>query len=101
AFNEAIRLPAGLSHFGAEKTPLPAGAVYVLRQVKRPANSPATDRSAYLSEDGNTLLEVDAAKVAYDPRTRPFYKDAVALPNRRNMSELYASASSGRPVLTI
>ena len=101
AFNEVVRLPAGIDRFGAEKTPIPAGAVYVLRQVKRPAADPATDHSVFLDEGGKTLLEVDATKVDYDPRTRPFYKDALAASNRRTVSELYASASTGKPVLTI
>jgi adenylate cyclase len=101
AFNEVVRLPRGIPTFGAEKTPVPAGAVYVLRRVQYPKDGKPSDHHTFISADGKVLLEEDAHKVTYDPRKRPFFKQAAEAPGKRAISELYLSASTGKPVLTI
>ncbi|MES2571443.1 MAG: cache domain-containing protein, partial [Verrucomicrobiota bacterium] len=100
-FTEVLRIPKGLTTFGPNRTALPPGAIYVLRVLQRPADDAAIDAYTYVDAQGVTLLTEQARLVSYDPRTRPFFKEAKAQPGKRVISELYGSASTGKTVLTL
>jgi adenylate cyclase len=99
AFNQAVRLPEGLRVFN--NTPVPSGAKYAFRRLVRARPGRATDTYTYLSADGKTLSEVTESHPRYDPRVRSFFQTALASPNHRATSEIYAFASSGSPGVTV
>ena len=57
--------------------------------------------SAYVGRpDGGTATSASFPE-GYDPRVRPWYKEAAAAPHKTIISKPYKAASTGKPVLTI
>jgi adenylate cyclase len=75
--------------------------VYVLRYLDRSRGKTPSDRYTYLSDGGAVLLDEISLNVIYDPRTRPFYLNALDRPNGVALSDVYAFASTGKPGITI
>lgn len=101
SFLEAVRLPPEQLKYGPDNTPVPPGTVYVLRYLdRRPGRTPS-DRYTYLLENGRQLLDQTSLNVIYDPRVRPFYRNAQLSPAGMALSDVYIFASTGKPGITI
>jgi adenylate cyclase len=100
-FAEAVRLPGEQPTYGPNNTPIPRGAIYVVRYLDRAHGRAPSDRYSYLTESGSLIFDETSLKVTYDPRARPFYQDALARPDAVALSDVYAFASTGNPGITI
>ena len=96
SYRMALRVPPKFTVFNQ---PPPAGTRFAARWIDRRAAGPALDRYSFLG-DANAALGDAAAPAAYDPRTRPWYKDAV---DRKGLviSNPYIYATTGLPGVTV
>jgi adenylate cyclase len=99
AFNQAVRLPTGVRIFNNSR--VPEGAKYAFRQLVRTRQGQSSDTYTYLSEDGAILSRETVRNPQYDPRVRSFFQSAIASPDQRLTSEVYAFASTGNLGVTI
>ncbi len=96
SYRMALRVPPKFTVFN---TPPPAGTLFAARWIDRRAGGAPQDRYTFLGKDNAALGEAGAAAV-YDPRTRPWYKDAV---ERKGLviSNPYIYATTGLPGVTV
>lgn len=96
SYRMALRVPPKFTVFNA---PPPAGTLFATRWIDRRASGAPQDRYTFLGKDNAALGEAGAAAV-YDPRTRPWYKDAV---DRKGLviSNPYIYATTGLPGVTV
>ena len=57
--------------------------------------------SAYIGRADGSAVTSASFRAGYDPRERPWYKEAAAAPDKTIISKPYKAASTGKPVLTI
>ena len=57
--------------------------------------------SAYIGRADGSAATSASFRAGYDPRERPWYKEAAAAPDKTIISKPYKAASTGKPVLTI
>lgn len=76
-FLQAFPVPPGASKFGANDARPPEGAAFSLRTVDRKGGT-YTDTWVYVDERGKTVGTETSNQLNYDPRPRPWYKDAIA-----------------------
>lgn len=96
SYRMALRVPPQFRVFNAAP---PAGTLFATRWIDRRAGGTPQDRYTFLGKDNAALGEAGAAAV-YDPRTRPWYKDAV---DRKGLviSNPYIYATTGLPGVTV
>jgi adenylate cyclase len=97
-FIQVVRMPPGLTKFGVHNTRPPEGTKYVANVVRR-NGATASSEYRYFSEWGKTLLQ-ETWPTTFDPRTRPFYIQALGKTDR-TVSDVFALASTGKPGLVI
>ena len=68
----------------------------LLHMAKRPGVV-----SAYIGRADGSAATSASFRAGYDPRERPWYKEAAAAPDKTIISKPYKAASTGKPVLTI
>jgi len=97
-FIQAFPIPPGTEKFGANDRPPPPGAVYALRLIDR-AGGRYSDVWRYLAADGGQVGEETSNQLDYDPRPRPWYRDAVS---SRDLvwSDLLVYTSNRQPGIT-
>jgi len=76
-FLQAFPIPPGTQRFGANDAPPPPGAQFALRVIDRGAAG-YSDVWSYVRRDGTVLGRETSNGLNYDPRPRPWYKDAIA-----------------------
>ncbi len=96
SYRMALRVPPQFKVFNDAP---PAGTQYSTRWIDRRAGGAAQDRYTFLGQ-GNAALGEAAAAAVYDPRTRPWYKDAA---ERKGLviSDPYIYATTGLPGVTV
>jgi adenylate cyclase len=96
SYRMALRVPPQFKVFNAAP---PAGTLFSTRWIDRRAGGAPLDRYTFLGKDNAVLGEAAAAAV-YDPRSRPWYKDAV---DRKGLviSNPYIYATTGLPGVTV
>ena len=97
-FLQAFPVPPGTQRFGANNAAPPFGAEYALRVISRTAGT-YSDVWTYVRRDGSVVGRETSNNLNYDPRPRPWYKDAVA---KRGLiwSDLLVYTSNRQPGLT-
>ncbi len=75
-FLQAFPIPPGTEKFGANDAAPPAAARYALRVIDRHAGG-YSDIWSYVTRDGTVVGTETSNMLNYDPRPRPWYKDAV------------------------
>lgn len=95
SYRMALRVPPALKVHNAAP---PAGTLFAQRWIDRSAASPV-DHYTFL-DAGRQALGTASAPAVYDPRVRPWYKDAV---ERRALvtSDPYIYATTGLPGITV
>lgn len=95
SYRMALRVPAGLK---VHNQAPPADTQYANRWIDRSAKSP-TETYFFLDKHGEAL-GTSSATSAYDPRVRPWYKDAV---EKKGLiiSNPYIYATTGLPGITV
>lgn len=76
-FLQAFPIPPGSAKFGANDARPPEGAAFSLRTVDRKGGR-YTDTWVYVDARGRTVGTETSNQLNYDPRPRPWYKDAIA-----------------------
>jgi adenylate cyclase len=96
SYRMALRVPKGLK---VHNTAAPDAALYASRWIDRRAAGAAQDRYTFLDSISQPVGQASAA-ATYDPRVRPWFKDAV---ERKNLfiSNPYIYATTGLPGITI
>jgi adenylate cyclase len=96
SYRMALRVPPGLKVHGAEP---PKDTLYASRSIDRRAGGAAQDRYAFLDAQAQPLGN-SAAPSSYDPRVRPWFKDAV---DKKELviSNPYIYATTGLPGITV
>lgn len=97
-FLQAFPIPPGTERFGANDQPPPAGARFALRVIDR-AGGVYSDVWTYVGADGAVLGRETSDRLNYDPRPRPWYKDAVAT-RALVWSDLLVYTSNRQPGIT-
>lgn len=97
-FLQAFPIPPGTEKFGANDRPPPAGARFALRVIDR-KNGGYSDVWTYVKRDGTVVGTETSNQLDYDPRPRPWYKDAV---RTRGLiwSDLLVYTSNRQPGIT-
>ncbi|MBI3445118.1 MAG: adenylate/guanylate cyclase domain-containing protein [Magnetospirillum sp.] len=97
-FLQAFPIAPGTDKFGANDIRPPDEARFALRVVDR-KNGRYTDVWTYVKADGGVLATETSNSLNYDPRPRPWYKDAIA---RRQLvwSDLLVYTSNRQPGIT-
>lgn len=88
----------GVTSFGLMARPLPANARYALR-ILDSSSSKRADSYIFLANWGD-VVGVDRSPATYDPRIRPWYKDAWSFTGTV-ISDVYPFASSGKAGVTL
>lgn len=79
----------------------PAEAAFALRIISRAATgAPLSSQWRFLDRAGQVLSELAPTEAAYDPRTRPWYQQAMATPGTSSVGP-YVSATTRALALTI
>lgn len=99
SFVQALRLAEGLIAFGPSNQPPPQGARFMRRFVDG-STAAGQDTYEYFS-DWDGVSRTENAPITYDPRKRPFYRDAVSNPSHVVMTDVYPFASTGKAGVTI
>jgi adenylate cyclase len=99
SFVQALRLAEGSIAFGPANLPAPQGARFMRRFVDG-SSAGGQDKYEYFS-DWDGVMRTENAPITYDPRKRPFYRDAVADPSNVVMTDVYPFASTGKAGVTI
>jgi len=96
SYRMALRVPPQFKVFNAAP---PAGTLFSTRWIDRRAGGTPLDRYTFLGKDNAVVGEAGAAAV-YDPRSRPWFKDAV---DRKGLviSNPYIYATTGLPGVTV
>ncbi len=96
SYRMALRVPPGLKVHNAAP---PGGTRFATRWIDRAGGRAPTDAYNFLDDKRKALGEASAPAV-YDPRVRPWYKDAA---ERRDLviSDPYIYATTGLPGITI
>lgn len=96
SYRMALRVPPQFKVFNNAP---PAGTLFSTRWIDRRAGGAPQDRYTFLGKDNAALGEAAAAAV-YDPRSRPWFKDAV---DRKGLviSNPYIYATTGLPGVTV
>jgi len=96
-FLQAFPIPPGTGKFGANNSMPPAGAQFALRVISRGRGY--SDVWTYVRRDGTVLGTESSNGLNYDPRPRPWYKDALAT---RGLiwSDLLVYTSNRQPGIT-
>jgi adenylate cyclase len=96
SYRMALRVPPKFTVFNNAP---PAGTLFSTRWIDRRAGGVPQDRYTFLGQ-GNAALGEAAAPAVYDPRSRPWYKDAV---DRKGLviSNPYIYATTGLPGVTV
>jgi adenylate cyclase len=96
SYRMALRVPPKFTVFNNAP---PAGTLFSARWIDRRAGGAPQDRYTFLGKDNAALGEAAAAAV-YDPRSRPWFKDAV---ERKGLviSNPYIYATTGLPGVTV
>jgi adenylate cyclase len=96
SYRMALRVPKGLKI--QNKAP-PEGSQFASRVIDRRAGAKTQDHYAFLDAKQGTLGDL-AVPAAYDPRVRPWFKDAV---EKKDLvtSNPYIYATTGLPGITI
>lgn len=96
SYRMALRVPPQFKVFNNAP---PAGTLFSTRWIDRRAIGAPQDRYTFLGKDNAALGEAAAAAV-YDPRSRPWFKDAV---ERKGLviSNPYIYATTGLPGVTV
>ncbi len=96
SYRMALRVPPQFKVFNNAP---PAGTLFATRWIDRRAAGAPQDRYTFLGRNDAVLGDAGAAAV-YDPRTRPWYKDAV---DRKGLviSNPYIYATTGLPGVTV
>ncbi len=97
-FIQVVRMPPGITKFGVHNTRPPDGTKYIANIVRRNGDT-ASSEYRYFADWGKNLL-VETWPTTFDPRTRPFYKQALGKLDR-TVSDVFALASTGKPGLVI
>ena len=97
-FLQAFPVPADAKKFGANDAQPPAGSQFALRVIDR-KNGVYSDVWTYVKRDGTVLGSETSNKLNYDPRPRPWYKDAVES-KRMILSDLLIYTSNRQPGIT-
>ncbi|MBX9634003.1 MAG: adenylate/guanylate cyclase domain-containing protein, partial [Magnetospirillum sp.] len=97
-FLQAFPIAPGTEKFGANDNAPPAGAQFALRVIDR-NGSDYSDVWTYVKRDGTVVGEETSNSLNYDPRPRPWYKDAV---KSRGLiwSDLLVYTSNRQPGIT-
>ena len=96
SYRMALRVPPKFMVFNNAP---PTGTLFSSRWIDRRAGGTPQDRYTFLGQ-GNATLGEAAAPAVYDPRSRPWYKDAV---ERKGLviSNPYIYATTGLPGVTV
>lgn len=97
SFRMSLVVPAGGRI--QDRSP-PAGTQLATRWLDRKAGGAPQDRYVFFDAKGQALGHSEAA-ASYDPRVRPWFKDAVAGGRRLSVSDPYIFATTGLPGITI
>ncbi|EME71589.1 adenylate cyclase 1 [Paramagnetospirillum caucaseum] len=97
-FLQAFPIPPGASKFGANDARPPEGSAFALRTVDRKGGK-YSDVWVYVSDRGEEIGRETSDHLNYDPRPRPWYKDAIAT---RGLiwSDLLVYTSNRQPGIT-
>jgi adenylate cyclase len=98
-FLQVARLSPGLAAFGPQNRPPPPDARYVVRTIDRGAGDIA-DTYLYYAADGTVTRVERAPSISYDPRERPWYRDALAADGVTS-SAIYIFTGTDRPGITL
>lgn len=96
SYRMALRVPKGLR---IQNTAPPDGTQFAGRWLDRQAGAKALDRYTFLNDKKSPIGTLDAPAL-YDPRVRPWFKDAV---EKKNLviSNPYIYATTGLPGITV
>jgi adenylate cyclase len=96
SYRMALRVPKGLRVHNADA---PSGAMFANRWIDRRAAGAAQDRYTFLDGIGQPVGGA-AAAATYDPRVRPWFKDAA---DKKDLviSNPYIYATTGLPGITV
>lgn len=97
-FLQAFPIPPGTRKFGAHDTQPPENARFALRVVDRKGGK-YTDVWTYVTAAGAVVGEETSNELNYDPRPRPWYKDAIATKGLI-WSDLLVYTSNRQPGIT-
>jgi adenylate cyclase len=97
-FLQAFPIPAGAKKFGAHDSTPPDNARFALRVVDRKGGK-YTDVWTYVTATGEVVGSESSNKLNYDPRPRPWYKDAIATKGLI-WSDLLVYTSNRQPGIT-
>ncbi|MDO8608542.1 MAG: adenylate/guanylate cyclase domain-containing protein [Phaeospirillum sp.] len=89
---------AGVTSFGPSARPVPVNARYALR-ILDASSSKRADSYIYLADWGD-IVGVERNPATYDPRVRPWYKEAWTSAGTV-ISDVYPFASSGKAGVTV
>ena len=97
-FLQAFPVPPDIQKFGANDAKPPAGAQYAYRVIDR-KNGVYSDIWTYVKRDGTVVGTETSNQLNYDPRPRPWYKDAVKN-HGMILSDLLVYTSNRQPGIT-
>ncbi|KIL99248.1 Adenylate cyclase [Paramagnetospirillum magnetotacticum MS-1] len=97
-FLQAFPIPPGTEKFGANDSKPPEGAKFALRVIDRKGGV-YSDVWTYVTATGQVLGSETSNQLNYDPRPRPWYKDAIAT-KRLIWSDLLVYTSNRQPGIT-
>ena len=96
-FLQAFPIPPGSAKFGANDQPPPPDAAYALRVIDR--KNGYTDTWTYVKRDGAVVGQETSNQLNYDPRPRPWYRDALKTKGLI-LSDLLVYTSNRQPGIT-
>jgi adenylate cyclase len=97
-FLQAFPIPPGTKKFGAHDKPPPEGATFAWRVVDRKGGK-YSDVWTYVDDSGVAVGTETSNELNYDPRPRPWYKDAIAS-RALIWSDLLVYTSNRQPGIT-
>lgn len=97
-FLQAFPIPPGTAKFGANDAKPPENARFALRVVDRQGGK-YTDVWTYVTASGEVVGTETSNELNYDPRPRPWYKDAIATKGLI-WSDLLVYTSNRQPGIT-
>lgn len=97
-FLQAFPVPKGAAKFGANDSRPPERAVYAQRVVDRKGGK-YSDVWTYVTAEGEIVGEERSDSLNYDPRPRPWYKDALAQ-RKLVWSDILVYTSNKQPGIT-
>ena len=98
-FVQIQRIGTGAGVRSSSGKPVPSGTRFALRTVEGEGPERA-DTYRYFATWGEVLGTETLPHATYDPRGRPFYRDALRA-STRVLTDVYTFASNGKPGLTI